>query len=365
MPTLQLLDVTGQLVAGETLDKYQGDIDSISEDQLMEFYRRMVTIRTLDLQSAALQRQGQLAMWVPSLGQEAAQVGSALAMRKQDWLFPSYREHVMTAIRGVPFQNIISMFRGNTHGTWDWRETHCHQYTLVIGAQSLHTAGFAMALDRDGKVGTGNPDVDSAVIGCFGDGATSEGDVSEAFVFSASTNAPVVYLCQNNGWAISVPTKTQMRRPIAERAAGFGLRGTRIDGNDVLISYLTMRDQLDASRAGGGPGLVEAMTYRMGAHTTSDDPTKYRTTADEQVWVERDPIDRFRKYLLSRGVSEAALTAIGDEADAAAADLRGWIKTLPEPKATDMFDYVYSEPTSTIDAEREWLNSYETQMGGE
>lgn len=365
MPTAQLLDVNGKLVAGATLDKYQDEIDALDDDLLLEFYRRMITMRSLDTQASALQRQGQLAMWVPSVGQEAAQVGSALAMHQQDWLFPSYREHVMTTIRGVPFQNIISMFRGNTHGVWDWQGTRCHQYTLVIGAQSLHAAGFAMALDRDGVVGTGNPETDTAVLACFGDGATSEGDVSEAFVFSASTNAPVVFLCQNNGWAISVPTSTQMRRPIAERAAGFGLRTNRIDGNDVLLSYLTMRDQLDTARAGGGPGLVEAMTYRMGAHTSSDDPTKYRLAEDEQAWAPRDPITRYRAYLLERGATADSIADVDAAAQDTAADLRNWITTLPEPTTADMFDYVYTEPHPTLEAERAWVESYETQMGGE
>jgi 2-oxoisovalerate dehydrogenase E1 component alpha subunit len=168
------------------------------------------------------------------------------------------------------------MFRGVNHGGWDPNEKNFHLYTIIIGAQTLHATGYAMGVQRDGAVGTGDDERDTAVIAYFGDGATSQGDVSEALVFAGVNNSPVVFFCQNNQWAISEPNEKQTRAPLYHRARGFGFPGMRVDGNDVLAVYAVTKAALDAARTGQGPTFIEAYTYRMGAHTTSDDPTKYR-----------------------------------------------------------------------------------------
>ncbi len=256
------------------------------------FYRDMFVIRAFDQQATNLQRQGQLALWPPSFGQEAAQVGSARAARAQDHLFPSYREHVVCTIRGVDPVDIIRLMRGLTHGGWDPfdpKNGNTHIYTLVLGAQTLHATGLAMGLAFDGRSGSGDPDRDEAVIVYYGDGASSQGDVHEAMVFAASYRTPQVFFLQNNQWAISVPVATQSRAPLHRRGAGYGIPSIPIDGNDVLASYAVTRVALDEARSGSGPRAIEALTYRMGAHTTSDDPTKYRTSAEEDSWARARP----------------------------------------------------------------------------
>src|SRR5690606_19204017 len=238
-------------------------------------------VRAFDRQATNLQRQGQLALWPPSFGQEAAQVGSIRAARPQDHIFPSYREHVVATVRGVDPVAIIRLMRGLTHGGWDPTDPkngNTHLYTLVLGSHALHSTGFGMGLVFDGRCGTGDPERDEAVMVYYGDGASSQGDVHEAMVFAASYQTPQVFFLQNNQWAISVPVSTQTRVPFAQRSSGYGIPSVRVDGNDVLASFAVSRVALDEARAGKGPRAIEAETYRLGAHTTSDDPTKYRTS---------------------------------------------------------------------------------------
>ncbi len=268
-------------------------------------YRDLVLVRRVDAEATALQRQGELGIWASLLGQEAAQVGSGRALSPQDYAFPTYREHGVAWCRGVDPLNLLGLFRGVNHGGWDPDEKNFHLYTIVIGAQTLHATGYAMGLQRDGDVGRGDPERDAAVIAYFGDGATAQGDVNEAFVFASVQNAPVVFFCQNNQWAISEPNDKQTRVPLYQRASGFGFPGVRVDGNDVLGVYAVTKAALDRAREGNGPTLVEAFTYRMGAHTTSDDPTRYRVAAEVEVWKQRDPIVRLRAYLESRALIDA------------------------------------------------------------
>ena len=273
---VRVLDQDGRFTPSPAAEQYLSLIEAISDAELEQFYRDMVVIRAIDTQATNLQRQGQLALWPPSRGQEAAQVGSARAARAQDTLFPSYREHAVTRIRGVDPVDIIKLMRGVSHGGWDPTDPkngNTRLYTLVLGSQVLHAAGFAMGLNFDGRSGTGDLDTDEAVIVYYGDGASSQGDVHEAMVFAASYQAPTVFFLQNNHWAISVPVSTQSRVPLVERSAGYGIPSVRVDGNDVLASYAVSRVALDEARSGGGPRAIEAVTYRLGAHTTSDDPT--------------------------------------------------------------------------------------------
>jgi 2-oxoisovalerate dehydrogenase E1 component alpha subunit len=208
-------------------------------------------------------------------------------------------------------------------------------------------------------VGSGDPDRDAAVIAYFGDGATSQGDVNEAFVFAAVQNAPVVFFCQNNQWAISEPSDRQTRVPLYQRAAGFGFPGVRVDGNDVLAVYAVTKAALESARQGGGPTFVEAFTYRMGAHTTSDDPTRYRVSAEVEVWKGRDPVDRLRAYLLAESLAdEDFFVALGAESDRLAAHVREGCLALPDPDPMAMFDHVYAQDHPQLEQERGEFATY-------
>ena len=364
---VRVLEADGSFAPSPASEQYLPLIDALADAELEQFYRDMVIIRAIDTQATNLQRQGQLALWPPSRGQEAAQVGSAHAARRQDTIFPSYREHVVTRIRGVDPVDIIKLMRGLSHGGWDPTDPkngNTRIYTLVLGSQTLHAAGYGMGLAFDGKTGSGDPERDEAVVVYYGDGASSQGDVHEAMVFAASYDAPVLFFLQNNHWAISVPVETQSKVPLVGRGAGYGIPSVRVDGNDVLASYAVSRALLDESRAGLGPRAIEAVTYRMGAHTTSDDPTKYRGSDEEQRWAQRDPIARMRAFLLGRGAGEAFFAGVDAEAADAAEDLRARTVELPAPGRGAIFDHVYSEPHPLIAEQKAWLEQYEASFEG-
>ena len=362
---VQLLSADGVLQTEGAAADYLPYIDALSDDQLRRFHRDMVVIRRFDVEAANLQRQGQLGLWVPSMGQEAAQVGSGHAARDQDHIFPAYREHAVAMVRGVDVLGIIGLLRGTTHGGWNPAESkNFHLYTLVIASQTLHATGYAMGIALDGEP-IGDPAVDEAVMVYFGDGSMSQGDLNEALVFAASYQTPQVFFLQNNHWAISVPVSVQSRIPLYQRAGGFGIPGIQVDGNDVLASFAVTRQNLDAARGGAGPRFIEALTYRVGAHTSSDDPTKYRTDAELASWVARDPIIRFEKWLRSKGEDDAFFAAVAEEAEDFAADIRRRTLELGIPSTDRMFDHVYSEPHPVTSAQKAWLADYESSFGAD
>lgn len=363
--TIQLLSPEGTLVENDVNAEYLPLVTALSDEQLLEFYRQMVVIRRFDVEAANLQRQGHLALWIPSLGQEAAQVGSGSALRPQDHVFPTYRQHVVARMRGVDLIKIIEMLRGLSHGGWDPKEVgNFHLYTVVLGSQTLHGTGVAMSMTLDGSTGTGNPETDGAVLVYFGDGASSQGDVSEALVFAASYQTPQVFFLENNHWAISVPVTRQSRTPLYLRGEGFGIPSVQIDGNDVLASYAVTKNNVDAARAGGGPRFIEALTYRMGAHTTSDDPTKYRDNKELDFWTAHDPVVRFDRFLRSRGASDSFFEETKQEGDDVAADIRARTILLTPPPASSMFTHVYAEAHELMDAQAAWLANYESSFEG-
>jgi pyruvate dehydrogenase E1 component alpha subunit len=266
-------------------------------------------------------------------------------------------------IRGVDVVDIVRLMRGVTNGGWDPAErNNFHLYTLVLGSQVLHATGYAMGIGLDGASGTGDPRTDEAVMVYFGDGATSQGDVSESLVFAASFNTPQVFFLQNNHWAISVPVKVQSRTPLYLRPSGFGIPGVQIDGNDVLASYAVTRKNLEEARAGEGPRMIEALTYRIGAHTTSDDPTKYRLDAETASWIAKDPIDRYARFLRFRGETDAYFASVAVEAEDFAADMRRRTLELDKPATDLIFDNVYSEQHPVIDDQKLWLAEYESSL---
>lgn len=364
---VRILGADGVIAPTAAAERYLPVIDALDDRTLETFYRDMAIVRAFDRQATLLQRQGQLALWPPSQGQEAAQVGSARAARPQDHIFPSYREHVVCTIRGVDPVDIIKLMRGVSHGGWDPTDPkngRTRIYTLVLGSQTLHATGFAMGLTFDGKTGTGDADADEAVMVYYGDGSSSQGDVHEAMVFANSYRAPEVFFLQNNQWAISVPVSTQSRVPLADRARGYGMESIRIDGNDVLASYAVTKLALDDARSGDGPRAIEAVTYRMGAHTTSDDPTKYRTSDEEESWARRDPIDRMRTYLRSRGAGDEFFASVDADAAEYAEDVRVRTLALEAPTREAMFAHVYADPHPLMTEQAAWLADYEASFEG-
>ncbi|GAA2757551.1 pyruvate dehydrogenase (acetyl-transferring) E1 component subunit alpha [Actinopolymorpha rutila] len=335
---------------------YAFDLD---DEAVRGFYRDMVLTRRIDAEAIALQRQGELGIWASLLGQEAAQIGSGRAVRQQDFIFPTYREHGVAWCRGVDPLALISLFRGVDHGGWDPADVNFHLYTIVIGAQTLHATGYAMGMQRDGCVGTGDPERDAAVLAYFGDGASAQGDVNESFIWSAVFNTPTVYFLQNNQWAISAPQEKQSRIPLYRRAAGFGFPGVRVDGNDVLACYAVTKAALQQARDGGGPTLIEAFTYRMGAHTTTDDPTRYRLQDELEHWKLKDPLARVKAYLTRNAlIDDAFISDLDTEADDLAAHVRAGTLAMPEPDLAATFDRVYAEMTPELRAQQEWFREY-------
>ena len=344
-------------------EPYASYLEDLDEDDLRGLLRDLILVRRVDAEGFALQRQGELGLWPSLLGQEAAQVGAGRAMRPQDYAFPGYREHGVAWCKGVPPENLLGMFRGVNHGGWDSNDNNFHLYTIVIGNQMLHAVGYAMGVDRDGAVGTGDPERDTAVMAFTGDGGTAQGDFNESLVFAAVTGAPVVFYVQNNHWAISEPNDRQFTIPPYRRADGFGFPGIRVDGNDVLASYAVSRYALDRARSGQGPTLIEAFTYRMGAHTTSDDPTKYRISAEVDAWKAKDPIDRMTAYLRGTGaVDDAWVERTQEEADELATRIRRACQTMPDPPHEEMFAHVYAEPHRLVEREARAFADYQADF---
>jgi pyruvate dehydrogenase E1 component alpha subunit len=346
----------------------------VTAELLRGLYRDMVLVRRFDREGNALQRQGQLSIWVPLLGQEAAQIGAGRAMRPNDMAFPSYREHGVAWCRGIDPTLLLGIFRGTDHCGWDPKATRFNSYTIVIGNQVLNATGYAMGQRFDGVIGsvgavtdaTGGidsadaaMDTNEATIAFFGDGATSQGDVHEGMVFAAAFDAPVVFYCQNNQWAISEPLERQSRVPQYQRASGFGFPGVRVDGNDVFACLAVTRKALQAAREGQGPTLIEAFTYRMGAHTTTDDPTRYRLAAELEAWKLKDPLERVKVYLSRTGAADAAFfEAIDAEAAEVGRNVRQSCLAMPDPQPLAIFENIYSEPNALLDTEREQFAAY-------
>jgi 2-oxoisovalerate dehydrogenase E1 component alpha subunit len=349
---VRLLAEDGTLLEHDT---YKVDL---SDDQLRDFYRDLVVVRRIDVEGTNLQRQGHLGIWAPLLGQEAAQVGSAAALGPDDHVFPSYREHGVAYCRGLDIVKVFELFRGVSLAGWDPAEHNVGLYTIPIGTQVLHATGYAIGAKWDGA--------ELVVVAYFGDGATSEGDTNEAFNFAAVNSAPVVFFCQNNQWAISVPLNKQLAVPVYRRAAGFGFPGVQVDGNDVLAVYAVTKVEAERAREGGGPTLVEALTYRLGAHTTTDDPTRYRTKDELEMWTSREPVGRYKAFLEKAGLwSEGLEQEVQAEADLLAARIRTSVEEMPDPPMADLVEHVYADPPATLMRQWRRLEEFEAQFAVE
>jgi 2-oxoisovalerate dehydrogenase E1 component alpha subunit len=350
---VQLITPGGERVSHPEYDTW---VQDVSDEQLGSLYEDMVVVRRIDTEATALQRQGELGLWPPLLGQEAAQVGSARALREDDFVFPSYRDNGVAYCRGVDLTDIVRVWRGNASSGWDPYTINVATPQIIIGAQTLHATGYAMGIQNDGA--------DSVAITYFGDGATSEGDLNEALVFAASFQSPVIFFCQNNHWAISEPVRLQSHIRLADRAGGFGIPSIQVDGNDVLAVMAATREALERARHGGGPTFIEAVTYRMGAHTTADDPTRYRDANELEDWAAKDPISRVEALLDRKGLLTDELRArVAARADAVAKEMRAGCINMPDPKPLDIFKHVYSTPNSWLERQEDHYSRYLASFG--
>ncbi len=337
-----------------------GDITELGrrhlpDDRLVRsLYRDMARARRLDQEAFALQRQGELGLWLQSWGQEAAQVGSIHALDDEDWVFPSYREHAAAMVRGVTPSELMSQWRGSTHAGWDPAAYRFHFYSLVLGTQTLHAAGYAMGAKLDGG--------QQIVATYFGDGAASQGDVNEAFNWAAARSLPVLFICQNNQWAISTPTSLQYGAPVHRRAAGFGLRSFYVDGNDVLAVHAVTRAAAALVRSGEGPAFIEAVTFRMAGHSTSDDPSRYRDPSEFSAWEARDPLVRLRTMMERSGVPPTYFADLDAELEELAVEVRAACRALKAPDLDEVFGYTYAGPHPAADRERADRRRYLTSI---
>jgi 2-oxoisovalerate dehydrogenase E1 component alpha subunit len=319
-----------------------GDVEvGLSDDERRELLRLMIQSRRLDRECWALQRQGELTVYPPFEGQEAAQVGSAFALGPDDFVFPSFRELAAAVVRGVDVVEYLQYHRGTWHGgPYDPIASRFAPICVPVATQIVHAVGWAMGSKLDGNT--------ACSLAYFGDGSASEGDFHEGANLAAVFGAPAILFCQNNGWAISVPSHRQFAAPIADRAAGYGI--------DVLAVYAVTRGAVERARAGEGPTLIEAITYRIGSHSTADDAGRYRAEAEVAAWRERDPIDRYRSCLLGAGtIDETFVRSCDDEAEAWVADIRTELMALGEPPASEIFDHAFADPPPTLLAQREEL----------
>lgn len=343
MDTVQLVSPDGTATADR---RYRRDLPT---ETLTWLYENLVVARALDGEFVNLQRQGELALYASCRGQEAAQVGAVACLRKSDWLFPQYRELGAFLVRGIAPAQMAAVWRGAWHGGLDFTKKCCAPISIPIATHALHAVGAAMAAQRLGE--------GSVTVAFLGDGATSEGDTHEAMNLAAVDKAPCVFYVQNNQWAISVPVSKQHAAPsIADRAVGYGMPGVRVDGNDVLACYAVMAEAAERARTGGGPTLIEAVTYRMGPHTTSDDPTRYQPAHELEEWAARDPIDRFRSHLENNGLfTERLEQRVAARSARLRTALRDAVLDTPDPDVGELFDTVFAEITPTLSAQREQL----------
>jgi pyruvate dehydrogenase E1 component alpha subunit len=330
-----------------------------SPEELVALYRAMVIGRRFDSQATALTKQGRLAVYPSSRGQEACQVGVVHAMRNQDWLFPTYRDSVALVTRGVHPVDVLCLLRGDWHCGYDPYERRVAPQCTPLATNTLHAVGLAHAATLK------HEDVVAVVL--LGDGATSEGDTHEALNFAAVWNAPVVFLIQNNGYAISVPSARQTVAPsLAHKGIGYGIASVQVDGNDPAAVFATVRSAVEAAAAGGGPTLIEALTYRVGAHTNADDATKYRQPEEVEAWLVRDPITRLELYLQSEHLIDETDTAeLEAEAEALAAALRLALNDDADLNPADLFAHVYVTPTAMLAAQQQALQAELSEPEGE
>jgi 2-oxoisovalerate dehydrogenase E1 component alpha subunit len=340
--TVRIIDPDGSVVDNEAREALD-----LKDEDLRALYRFMALTRQVDLECTALQRQGELAVYPPLLGQEAAQIGSAYALAEEDFVFPSYREVGVAVVRGIDLVEYMHFHRGTRHGgIEDPVGKRFAEISVPVSSQILHAVGWAMGAKKDGRP--------VCAIVYFGDGATSQGDFHEGCNFAGVFGAPVIFFCQNNGWAISVPLERQTAAPIWRKAESYGFPGVRVDGNDVLATYRVTRQAAERARAEGIPTLIEAVTYRMGPHSTADDRSRYQPEDEIERWGTLDPLIRYRAFLEAEGIIEQPwLQEVESEGKELAAEVRRGIAGAPPRDIRQMFDWVFSDMPAVLERQRD------------
>ena len=347
---LTLLDADGRAVPS-------ADLDMPGDEVLLALHRKMVLARRFDTQATALTRQGRLAVYPSARGQEAGEVGAVLALRPQDWLFPTYRDSMAVVCRGVDPVEVLTLLRGDWHCGYDPYEYRVAPQCTPLATNTLHAVGVAHAAKLKGE--------DTVALVMLGDGATSEGDTHAALNFAAVWKSPVVFFVQNNGYAISVPLSKQTAAPsLAHKGIGYGVPAMLVDGNDAAAVYAAVQRAVASAADGGGPTLIEALTYRIEAHTNADDATRYRRQDEVDGWLARDPVTRIRQHLLARGLlDEPAVAALDAEAEAEAAALRQQLNTDTAHDPADLFRHVYAEQTPALRWQQQELSAELAERG--
>jgi len=319
----------------------------LSDETVQDLYRKMVLIRVADQRALALQRQGRLGTYAPVIGQEAAQIGSAYALGKGDWVFPSFRETGVIYMKGVPLKDIYLYWMGNEAGQKVPEDVCVFPISVPVGTHPLHAVGAAWAAKLQGEK--------ICTVAYFGDGATSEGDFHEAMNLAGVFNTPTIFFCQNNHYAISVPRKRQTAaKTLAQKAIAYGFMGVQVDGNDLFAVYAATKEARERAISGKGPTMIEAVTYRFGPHTTADDPTKYRQDVELEEWKSRDPMLRLQKYLKGKGLwSEDQETKIKAEAEANVSRAIQEAEDVPAPKLEEMFEFTFAALTPNLKEQME------------
>ncbi|MBD0293171.1 MAG: pyruvate dehydrogenase (acetyl-transferring) E1 component subunit alpha [Jiangellaceae bacterium] len=349
---IRFLDHDGRLVP----DAGHGRYAMPRTELLTEAYRRMVLGRRFDAQATALTKQGRLAVYPSSRGQEACQIGGVLALRDTDWMFPTYRESMALVARGIDPVQALTLLRGDWHCGYDPHLTHTAPQCTPLGTHLPHAAGLAYAARRRGE--------DTVALAFVGDGGTSEGDFHEGLNFAAVFRAPVVFLVQNNRYAISVPLVKQTAAPsLAHKGIGYGVPSEQVDGNDTVAVLAVLCAAVERARNGHGPFLVEAHTYRIEPHTNADDASRYRDAAEVAAWQRRDPVARLESFLLATGaLTDEDVGAAREHAEAYASQLRDRLLHDPEVDTGQLFEHVFAEPTPQLREQRRWL---EEELRGE
>jgi len=323
----------------------------VSDEETVSLFKKMVFIRLADQRALMLQRQGRFGTYAPCWGQEACQVGSASMLRKEDWIFPAFRELAATLTMGVPLKTFFLYWMGNEMGSRAPEGINVMPVAIPVGTQPLHAVGVAWAAKLKGEK--------IVTLTYFGDGATSKGDFHEAMNLAGVFKTPTIFFCQNNQFAISVPRKMQTASAtLAQKAVAYGFDGIQIDGNDLFAVMAATKEAVEKARSGGGPTFIEGVTFRFGPHTTADDPTKYRTDEEIEPWKPRDPFVRLRLYLKGKGLwNEEAEERATEEGQKQIDEAVKEAEAAPVPAPEDIFQYVFSEMTPPLKEQLEYLKT--------